>query len=249
MKKCLLLLQLCLLAASARAAVHVFVQQTNGAAWLMYECTAGEIVRAFALNVSVNQGLIIGISDFHAGPSTSAARGYGFFPAAFRDHISVVPGTDVTWNVSGYTPLAVVADSPADTLPGLNSSGVTLEFGGLWDPTVPAAVPDAAGILCSLRISQPANVSVAANISRGGVVSTSFDKSIMPVFSGAFVDPEVAITSATLVGGSISITFKGGELESAPAITGPWAGTGNTSGSFTEPIGAASLKFYRVRGR
>jgi hypothetical protein len=30
-------------------------------------------------------------------------------------------------------------------LPGLNSSGVTLEFGGLWDPTVPAAVPPATG--------------------------------------------------------------------------------------------------------
>lgn len=239
------LLYMCLLAAAAQAEVRVFVQDTNGLAWIKYECTAGEVVRAFALNVSVDRGQIQAISDFFRGPSAVEAQGYGIFPAAFRDHITVGAGTNLNWSVSGYTPLAVVADSPADTLPGLGSTGVTLEFGALWDPAVPAAVPGRAGTLCALQLSQAANVSVAANQSRGGIVSAAA-AFIIPVFAGAWVDPEAAITNATVADGVMTILFKGGELESAPTVNGPWTGTGNASGRYTEPIVGAGAEFFRV---
>jgi len=65
---------------------------------------------------------------------------------------------------------------------GLNSTGVTLELGGLWDASTPAAVPPSAGTLCTLRISEAAQVSVTANASRGGVVSASPGVSISPIF-------------------------------------------------------------------
>ena len=178
-----------LLFASAQAEVRVFVQEENLGASIQYECTGGEVVRAFALNVTVDRGQIIGISNYFKGESTPAAQGYGIFPAAFRDHITVGTGTNINWEVPGYTPLAVVSDRPADTLPGLNSSGVTLEFGGLWDPTVPGAVPPASGTLCTLQISQAANVSVTANVSRGGVIPASSDITSQPIFIGGFVDP------------------------------------------------------------
>ena len=234
-----------LLCASARAEVLVSIRDTNGVAWLQYKCTAGELVRAFALDISVDRGQIVGISDFFRGESKAGATGYGIFPASFRDHLVVGSGTNIDWSESDYTPLAVVGDSPTDTLPGLNSAGVTLEFGGLWDPTVAAAMPGPSGTLCALQLSQPANVSVAANVSRGGVVSAFSETAIQPVFVGAPVGP--AIISATLEYGLMVVVFKGGELQTATSIDGPWLDTGDLSGIHLDPVGTNQMKFYRVR--
>jgi hypothetical protein len=139
-----------------------------------------------------------------------------------------------------------VADSPGGTLPGLNSNGVTLEFGGLWDANAPATFPPATGTLCTLQISEAARVSVAANIVRGGVVSATPELSITPIFIGAVVDPSVIITGIQLVGGVMTISFKGGELETAPAVEGPWARTGNSSGTYTNSVDAGPARYYRV---
>jgi hypothetical protein len=246
-RACLILLN-CLAVASMRGEVRVFVQEENRAAAIKYECTGGEVVRAFALDVTVDRGLITGISNYFKGDSTLSAQGYGIFPAAFRDSITVGAGTNINWEVPGYTPLAVVSDRPADTLPGLNSSGVTLELGGVWDPAVPAAVPPASGTLCTLEISQGANVSVAANLSRGGVIPASSDITITPVFAGAYVEPAFpAITGLTLSNGLVTISFVGGELISAAALDSPWVGTGQTNGVYTESVGEGASKFYRVR--
>jgi hypothetical protein len=56
------------------------------------------------------------------------------------------------------------------------------------------------------------------------------------------------ITTATISSGNITIKWSnGGTLESAPSLTGPtWTSTGNSTGSFTEPVTGAA-KFYRVR--
>ena len=43
------------------------------------------------------------------------------------------------------------------------------------------------------------------------------------------------------------MTFSWGELQAAGRISGPWTGTGNTNGLFTEATGNSN-KFYRVRG-
>jgi hypothetical protein len=217
-----------------------------GQAALKYECTAGEVVRSFALDVSVNKGQIIGVTNFFRGESKVGARGYGIFPASFRDHITVSYGTNANWDAMDYTPLAVVADSPTNTLPGLNSSGVTLEFGGLWDAYTPAAAPPASGILCTLQLSEAAQVTIVANAARGGVVSADSSVTVTPVLVGGFVDPSVVITGIQQVGGAVIISFKGGELESAPAVAGPWTGIGNSSGSYTNLVSDGSAKFYRV---
>jgi hypothetical protein len=185
----------CLLAAVAEAGVRVYVQDTNGVAWIKYECTAGELIRAFALDVAVDRGLITGISDFFTGPNSTTARGYGIFPAAFRDHVTVSSGTVANWSVSGYNPVASVTDAPADTLGGLGTNGVTLEFGALWDPALPAAAPDASGTLCALQLSQGAVVTVAPNASRGGVVASPDGNVVAPTFAGSAVGPlpEIAV--------------------------------------------------------
>jgi hypothetical protein len=246
LKKHMGLLMVFLLVASSPAEVRVFIQDSNTVAQIKYECSAGEVVRAFALDVSVDRGRIIGISDFFRGGSTAAAQGYGIFPASFRDHITIGPGTNVNWDVSDYTPLAVTADYPGDTFPGLNSSGVTLEFGALWNPDIPAAIPGPTGTLCSLRISERATVSVAANSSRGGVVAAEPGTVLSPVFTGAVVQPP-EITGLSLTNRLLTITFAGGELETATSVVGSWTGTGNASGQYTESVEAGTWKFYRVR--
>jgi hypothetical protein len=236
-----------LLIVTAQAEVRVFIQDSNGVALVKYQCTAGEVVRAFALDVSVDNGQILGISNFLRGPSKAGATGYGIFPAAFRDHIPIGGGTNINWKTSDYTPLAAVSDAPEATLPGLNSRGVTLELGGLWDPTDPAAIPGSAGTLCALTLSQPAKVSVAANARRGGVVSAFPESVIQPVFSAAPVGPMITIGATQ--NGLITVLFNGGELQTAAAVSGPWVDTGDSSGNHTEPAGGNQTRFYRVKSQ
>jgi hypothetical protein len=228
-----------LLATAVEAEVRVSAQESNGLVWLKYECTAGEVMRAFALDVSIDRGQILGVSDFFVGPSSAAANGYGIFPAAFRDHITVSSGTSANWSVSGYDPLAAVADAPSDTLPGLGSSGVTLEFGALWDAAQPAAAPAASGTLCALTLSQDAtllgtHITVAANASRGGVVASPDGTLVTPTFVGTYVGPlaEISVEQAAgvdLTDGSANIEFGSVTLGSTPsALTFTLKNTGST---------------------
>jgi hypothetical protein len=244
MKNLLLLTSILALSATARASVQVFVQASNGLACIKYNCTAGEVVRAFSLDVTVDRGQILGITNYFRGPSTATARGYGIFPPSFRDNVTVSSGTNANWSVSGYSPLAVPADNPGATQPGLNSSGVTLELAALWDPSISAAIPPASGTLCALQISQTANVSVSPNLARGGIIAAPRDVLLSSQFTSALIGP--AVTKTTITNGLVTILFQGGELESAPALEGPWTGTGNTSGTYIEAFGASGAKFYRV---
>jgi hypothetical protein len=230
----------------SRAEVRVFIEDVNGRAAVQYECNGGEVVRAFALDISLDRGFIVGVSNFFTGESRPGSGGYGIFPASFRDHITVSSGTNVNWDAIGYNPLAVPEDAPLGTLAGLNSSGVTLEFGAVWDPQDPAAVPPASGTLCMLALSEGARVSVSPNTKRGGVVGGSADAVISTSFGAAWVATEPLITGVTLSDGILTISFQGGELESASSLTGGWIGTGNNSGHFTEPVLGTPKKFFRV---
>ncbi len=229
---------------AALGTVLVFVQSTNGLANVNYECTAGEVVRAFALDVTVDSGRILGITNYFRGLSTAAARGYGVYPASFRDNVTVLSGTNADWTPAAYSPLAEPADNPGGTLPGLGSAGVTLEFSAIWDPMVAAAAPPSSGTLCALILSQTARVTLGPNAARGGIVPSPPDLAVTPVFSGALVGP--AILSATVSNGQMTVLFQSGELETAPSATGPWAGTGNASGSYTEVSEGTPAKFFRV---
>jgi hypothetical protein len=246
MNRLLTLLAACFFAISCPASVRLFVQDVNGVAWIKYQCTAGEVVRAFALDVAVDQGVIFGVSDFLVGVSKPGIRGYGIFPASFRDHAVVNSGTNVTYDVARYSPLAVTGDYPSDTKPGLTSNGITLELGSLWDPNSPGSIPGSSGTLCALHLSRAANVSIAPNLARGGVIASPPDVTLATIFAGGFVDADAVITSATVSNGVIQLLFKGGELETAPSVSGPWSGTGNTSGSFSEAVAPTGTKFYRV---
>ena len=71
------ILQLFVLAAAvaARAEVRLFVQEIRGLALTNYECTAGDVARAFALDVRVDRGQTVGFSQFFRGESRAGSSG------------------------------------------------------------------------------------------------------------------------------------------------------------------------------
>ena len=235
------------MALAAQADVRVFVQESDGLALIKYECTGGEVVRAFALDAVVDRGVIVGVSQFYRGESRAGSRGYGIFPASFRAHLAAAASTRVNWASSDYNPLADPEDHPDDTLPGLGTYGVTLELGALWDSLVPEAIPEPSGTLCALHLSEAARVSVTANGSRGGVVAASAEGSLNPVFSGAHVTPSLLISGVTVTGETLRIEYQGGELEHAASLEGPWLATDSESGVFVDSIRTSPARFYRVR--
>jgi hypothetical protein len=188
-----------LFAAPAMAAVHITVEPEGLTAAVKY-ATDGEKVRAFALDITVNKGTIVSISDFIRGESTAEKPGYGIFPGNFGRYITVDPTTGevANWDPSGYTPVADPCDPGA--LGGLGTSGITVEMGALYYPTddnSPNAPPNE-GLLFKLTLSEPAGVTVALNEARGGVVLTNPDVAAIVPLSQA--------TNVTVGGGSATTT-------------------------------------------
>ena len=140
------------------------VYQGSGNIAIQYDATGeSELVRSFALDITVNGGIIVDVTDFCVGPDNG---GYGIFPGNFSRFISVDPQTGEVedWGMQGYTP---VADGNAPgALPGLGSYGVTLEMGSLYDTQAPGKT----GVLCKLTIEDGSYLLMATNSIRGGVV-------------------------------------------------------------------------------
>jgi hypothetical protein len=67
------------------------------------------------------------------------------------------------------TPIADICDLPSDTLPGLDSNGVTIEMGSLY--VGPANEPCDVNNLIEIVVDDDCNVIISENFSRGGVVS------------------------------------------------------------------------------
>jgi hypothetical protein len=137
-----------------------------------YTCDASEKVRAFALEITLDNGFVFSsIQDFKRGESNSTSPGYGIFPGSFRDNID--PGA-VDWQDVNYSPIAPPSDTDAAGT-GIGTNKVILEMGSLYvdDTNKPAS----AGTLCRLvidpnRACTPAdcNLTIAVNTTRGGVV-------------------------------------------------------------------------------
>jgi hypothetical protein len=199
MRKQSLLLAALLFATPAMAAVRITVEPDGSTAAIKY-ATDGEKVRAFALDITVNKGKIMSISDFIRGESTAEKPGYGIFPGNFGRYITVdaTTGEVLAWDPSGYTPIADPCDPGA--LGGLGTNGITVEMGALYYPTGDDSpnAPPTSGVLFKLTLSEAATVTVALNEARGGVVLTNPDVA-------ATVDLDQA-TNVTVGGGGAAVT-------------------------------------------
>ena len=155
MKKIIFVLTTLMFAAPAMAGVSIGCNAAGNKLALTYDAsTETELVRAFALDITVEGATITGVEG--ANPS------YGIYPG------SIVIDTDTGQVTNDGTPVADGAEYEG-TLPGLGSNGVTIEMGSLYaDGEAP---PDAAGNIITLVLSGPASsATIAENVIRGGVV-------------------------------------------------------------------------------
>ena len=188
MKKITFALVAAVLAAPAWATVSITVTDLgDGKAAIEYSGT--ERARAFALDITVDAGIIEAISDFAVGDDN---HGYGIFPANFSRHITVDPTTGEVsdWAIEGYNPVAD-ADDPG-ALGGLGTTGITIEMGSLYD----TKAPPLEGRLCVLTCSEACNMTVTLNATRGNVVLEDASEAVVDL-AGATAVPIGALGGYT----------------------------------------------------
>jgi len=165
MKKAIIVLGVVLLAVSARADVKIITMANGNEVTISYDATGEmELVRAFALDVTVTGGTIIDVKDYAIGADNG---GYGIFPANFSRYITVDPQTGevADWGVAGYTPVADAND--IGSAGALGGPAITLEMGSLYDTMAPGPT----GVLCTVTVSDgTTQFCVTLNDVRGGIV-------------------------------------------------------------------------------
>jgi hypothetical protein len=141
-----------------------------------YICGAGESVRAFALEVTLDNGFTFtSVADYNKGESKIVAGdanyklGYGIFPGKFRD---VITPANPVWTDGNYMPIAPNTDADA-TGTGIGTNKVIIEAGSLYVGA--SNKPPSVGRLCRLYVMPPrvpldCNITLALNTTRGGVV-------------------------------------------------------------------------------
>ena len=137
----------------------------GGIARIDYAAPDSNLVRAFALNVTVDTNIITACTPYLKGECNSVKQGFGIFPGTID--INAVTGI-----VEGFgTP---VADPCDPDLPGqLGTSSIVLEMGSLYSPTTGGSpnAPGSSGTLCWLEVAGDCNMSATVEGSlRGGIV-------------------------------------------------------------------------------
>jgi hypothetical protein len=168
-------------------------------------------IRAFALDMNVDSNCgFWNIRDYNVGENNSSKQGYGIFPGRFR---AFVNATSPNWVDTNYTPLAAYND------PGASNTGIgygiaiaELGYLGATDANMPAK----SGTLFRIDVNSygwtgTANLTIAADTMRGGVVSkdsnatttsTNLPVTIPVVFPPLCTTPtnEVGVARATAEG-------------------------------------------------
>ena len=169
MKK-LALLMLLVFAAPALATVTVdAIDEGEGVVRIEYTVESEtELVRAFALDITVTGANIVDIDDYFIGECNSTAQGFGIFPGKIA--------IDGAGNVTSYgDPVAPASDpNAAGAIPG---PAITVEMGSLYDPNEKVTdAPGNNGVLCKLTIDcnnaavETPTITITENGRRGGIV-------------------------------------------------------------------------------
>lgn len=188
MRKMFFVLVVAMLTTPVWAAVTITVTDLGeGVVAIDYSSDEIELVRAFALDITVDAGTIDAISDFAVGDDNN---GYGIFPANFSRYITVDPATgEVTdWSVAGYSPVADGNDPGA--LGGLGTNGITIEMGSLYDTMAPATQ----GRLCTVTCSETCLLTITTNATRGNVVLEDASEAAMDLTGATNV--QITISAA-----------------------------------------------------
>jgi len=185
MRKMILALVVVLLTAPAWADVTItLTPEGDGVVAIGYDSTGeSELVRAFALDITVTDGTITDVTDFVVGDDNG---GYGIFPGNFSRFITVdgQTGEVANWGAEGYTPVADVNDTGAAG--ALGSDAITIEMGSLYDTQAPAKT----GLLCKVVVAEGSRICVTPNAIRGGVVLENAAQATCPEVCEDLGSPE-----------------------------------------------------------
>lgn len=175
-------------------------------------------------STTVSQAFVLTISE---NPPTLA-------PIADQTTFANEP-VEILLNVQDQdTPVAELVFSATTSNPSV-IAGVTFDVSGSTVKATVNPVTDATGIATvTITVKDTVNT-----------VSQTFAVSVEEA-----VPPTIAVpTITTNPDGSKTLTLtwtNGGELEWAPAADGPWTGTGNTSGTYTETVTGGS-RMFRIK--
>ena len=154
MKKIILLLAVMLMTAPAMAAVTITVTDDGGGwALIEYDATSeADFVRAFALNITADDANIIDIDSANAS-------------------YWVYPGTIDINDAGGVNDVGspIAPNGSPGALGGLDTNGVTIEMGALFEAGVDPE-PAATGTLLRVQVDGACTVCVVGNSIRGNVV-------------------------------------------------------------------------------
>jgi hypothetical protein len=135
---------------------------------ITYDVITGKIPRAFALDIMVDAGKITEVGNFFVGECNDS-NGYGIFPASFGRYINPASPNWADVNVN-YTPVADACDLPGGTQGGIDTNGITIEMGSLYDASKGKGPPEDSGMLCSIWVDSDCRVDLALNVGRAGIV-------------------------------------------------------------------------------
>jgi hypothetical protein len=161
----------------------------EGVVAIDYSSDETELVRAFALDITVDAGTIDAISDFKVGDDNN---GYGIFPGNFSLFITVDPATGEVsdWGVAGYSPVADGNDPGA--LGGLGTNGITIEMGSLYDTKAPSRQ----GRLCTVTCSESCLLTITTNATRGNVVLEDASEAVVDLTGATNVQTSLGATES-----------------------------------------------------
>lgn len=154
MKKIISVLVVLLLAAPALAAVNIDLVDINDC-WveIRYDASGeSSLPRAFGLDITVDAGDINDVD-------TSGCEAFDIYMGTI-----VINNGDVC---DVGTPVAPSSDPGA--LGGLDTNGITIEMGSLYEDGVESA-PNNVGLLIKVKVTESCNMTVSENTTRGGVV-------------------------------------------------------------------------------
>jgi len=188
MRKVLFPLIVVILVTPAWATINITARDL-GEGWVAIDYlfpSKAERARAFALDITVDAGVITEIGNFAVGDNKEGniKIGYGIFPANFSRYITVLDTGEVeSWDISNYTPVADANDPGA--LGGLGTSGITIEMGSLYDNDEETLAPPLDGTLCHVKCSESCQLTVMTNATRGNVVLEDATEAEVDLISGA----------------------------------------------------------------
>lgn len=165
MKRMIIILAILMIATPAMAVVTVSGSTTDaltGEQTIIFTNTGGEKVRAIALDITLDNGAVI-------TAVTEVSDDYTIYPGSIvidpclpeepGDGVIVGPGSAVC-DSSEYT---------VDTEDGIGTGGMTIEMGSMYVGEINAP-NQTDGLICKFRIDKDCDITVKANVIRGGVV-------------------------------------------------------------------------------